>query len=165
MSTQLRRVQIRQMEEKLRPWRSLAKTPPRRGWVRTIREVLGMTVPQLAHRLRVTRQAVADLEHREAQGRATLVALEAAAKAMNCDLVYAIVPRRELGALLEEQAKQRASSQISRVAHTMRLEAQNVADEETQRLIDDSAASLLLGNPRKLWATSERQPKPLSGRD
>lgn len=165
MSTPLRLLHVRQVEEKLRPWRSLPKTPPPRGWVRIIREALGMTMPQLARRLRVTRQAMADLERREVQGNATLAALKRAANAMNCDLVYAIVPRRELSVLLEDQARQRASSEIKKVAHTMSLEAQDVDTEETQRLIDDSAASLLLGNPRKLWVLPQEEPRARPRRD
>lgn len=162
MSKQLRLLQLRQVEAKLRPWRSLPKTPPPRGWVRTIREVLGMTMPQLARRLRIARQSLADLERREVKGGVTLGALRKAAYAMHCDLVYAIVPRQELSALLDDQARRRASSQIGRVAHTMRLEAQDVEAEETQRLIDDSAANLR-ESPRRLW--DQEEPKPRRRRD
>lgn len=164
ISKQLRSLQLRQVEEKLRPWHSLPKTPPPRGWVRTIREALGMSVPQLARRLRVTRQTIADLERREIEGSTTLAALRKAANAMNCDVVYAIVPRRDLNALLENQARQRASSEVKKVAHTMRLEAQDVDAAETQRLIDDSVANLL-ENPRMLWDTPQEEPKPRPRRD
>ncbi|MGQ0548993.1 MAG: mobile mystery protein A [Armatimonadota bacterium] len=164
ISKQLRLLQLRQVEEKLRPWQSLPKTPPPRGWVRTIREALGMSIPQLARRLRVTRQTMADLERREIQGSTTFAALRRAADAMDCDLVYAIVPRRELNALLEDQARQRASSEVKKVAHTMRLEAQDVDGAETQRLIDDTAANLL-ENPRTLWDMPQGEPKPRPRRD
>ncbi len=164
ISKQLRLLQLRQLEEKLRPWRSLPKTPPPRGWVRTIREALGMTTPQLARRLRVTRQTMAELERREIEGRATLDALGKAANAMSCDLVYALVPRQELDALLKDQARQRALSEVKKVAHSMRLEAQNVDIEETQRLVDDSAADLL-ENPRELWDSPQENAKPRPRRD
>lgn len=110
-----------------------------------------MSAPQLAGRMGVTRQGVADLERRERDGTVTLATLSKAAAALDCDLVYAIVPRKGLAALMESQARSRAEAEVKKAAHTMRLEAQQVPPEETEHLIRDRASDLLSNTPRKLW--------------
>ena len=67
--------------------------PPRGGWIRAIREALGMTQVQLAARLGVSRQSVQDLEKAEANRRITLDSLDRLAHAMGCRVVYGIVPK------------------------------------------------------------------------
>lgn len=151
MPRALRTLQLRQMEEKLRPWRALSKSRPKRGWVRTIRESLGMTSAQLARRLGVTRQAVIDLERREADGSVTISALEKAAHAMCSEVVYAIVPQQELQIVIEQQAQKVAAAEMNKVAHSMRLESQGVSQDEQQRLIAESAANLLRTRPKSVW--------------
>ncbi len=110
-----------------------------------------MSARQLAQRLGVSRQGLADLERREREGAVTLAALSKAADALGCDLVYAIVPRSELGSLIEAQARARASDEVKRIVHTMRLEDQEAPSEETERLILERTADLLSRSRRKLW--------------
>src|SRR5690349_13565770 len=105
----------RQVDRRLAQWYSVDRESPTGGWIKLIRRAIGMTAPQLAERLDVTRQAVHELEGREASGSATLSALRKAAEAMNCDLVYAIVPRDSLPDLLRTQARNRAASEVDRV--------------------------------------------------
>ena len=69
---------------------------PRGGWVRAVRDALGMNTRQLAQRLGVTHNAVVDLERSEVAGVAKLEALRRADEALDCDLVYALVPRTTL---------------------------------------------------------------------
>lgn len=151
MATTFSRLRLRQTDEKLRPWRALPKSRPARGWVRAIREALGLTTVQLAQRLGVTRQSVVDLERREMEGSVTIAALTRAAHALDCDLVYAIVPRRSLSDMVAQQARRRAEEKVRKIAHTMRLEAQEVSPEEIEHLITESAAAMLHGNVRRLW--------------
>ena len=67
---------------------------PRRGWIATLRRALGMPQSHLAHRMRVSRQAISQLEKREVDGSITLSALEQAAEALGARVVYAVVPER-----------------------------------------------------------------------
>jgi predicted DNA-binding mobile mystery protein A len=69
---------------------------PHDGWIREIRDALAMTTRELAHRMGVSQSAVTQLEHSEVTGRAQLHSLRKAADALDCDLVYALVPRRSL---------------------------------------------------------------------
>src|SRR5579859_5403104 len=131
MSQELKNLRLRQVDASIRPWASLLnRTPPRGGWVRSIRQALGMSASQLGRRMGLSRQAIADLERREVHGTATLAALEKAAEAVNAELVYAIVPRKSLAETVRAQARTVADEQLKRVAHSMRLEAQDVSPDE-----------------------------------
>lgn len=112
---------------------ALARPP--RGWVKAIREALGMTTAQLAKRLGVSQPRVVTLEKAEASGAITLDSLERAAQALDCRLVYALVPRQTLAASVEEHARRLAKKRLAAASHTMALEAQGVGkDDESEQL-------------------------------
>ena len=100
--------------------------PPRLGWVRAIRDALGMTAAELAARMGVTGPAVRSLETKEANGGARLSSLRRAAEAMDCTLVYAFIPNSSLQQTVERQAGRILDEQTKRVHQTMALEAQEV---------------------------------------
>ncbi len=152
MKTPLRLLRVRQIDERTSPWRQLAQQPPpRAGWIRAIRQAIGMTTSQLALRLGVTRQAVVDLERREVGGGVTLATLTKAANGMECDLLYAIVPRAPVQETLLNRARAIAAKRLGRVAHSMKLEEQAVTSEEHDRQVEDLAAQILRDSPRALW--------------
>jgi len=124
-----------------------------------------MSAPQLGDRLGMTRQGVAGLEARERDGSVTLGTLRRVADAMQCDLVYAIVPRKPLPELLRTQARTRAAAEIQRVAHTMALENQGTTGDEVRRLVEERADQLLRESRRSLWNRAEggRNPGDFSG--
>jgi predicted DNA-binding mobile mystery protein A len=145
-------LKLKQVEELLQPLRPLARAQvPRGGWVRAVREALGMTAAQLAARVHVTRQSVRDLEHSEATGKITLESLNKLAAALGCRVVYALVPEKPLDEMQRERARQIADSLVKPVAHSMRLEAQSVSEREEKRQRDEIVRKLLEGDPRKLW--------------
>ena len=75
MTRDYTKLKLEQTEELLRPFRRLSRAQsPRGGWVRAIREALGMSGAQLAARLNVTRQTIKDLEHSEATGKSRWIA-------------------------------------------------------------------------------------------
>lgn len=128
-----------------------APVRPPRGWIRAIRDALGMTSVQLAARMGVSQPRVTDIERREGQDAVTLSTLRKAAEALDCTLVYALVPNGSLDEVLRERAGRVADDRLGRVHHTMRLEDQAMgADDlasERERLIDE----LLRGDTRRLW--------------
>ena len=76
-------------------WQQLRGFPrPPHGWARAIREALGMSAAALAARMGTTAGAVTRLEQSEAGDRIRLDTLHRAADALECDLVYLLVPRR-----------------------------------------------------------------------
>src|ERR1700729_4016860 len=98
--------------------RGLAR--PSRGWVRAVREALGMSAAALAARLGTTAGAVTRLEQSEAGDRIGLETLRRAADALECDLVYLLVPRRPLGEVVHERARGLARSQAATIEQKMR---------------------------------------------
>ncbi len=152
MHEQLNSIRMRQVEESIQPWRALVDQPrPRGGWVRSIRQALGMSAAQLGNRLGLSRQGVADLERREVGHAVTLGALEKAAEAMNATLVYAIVPRETLETTRRAQARKKAGLQLERIAHSMKLEAQAVSKMEYMRQLEENERALLRNWSRQLW--------------
>ena len=141
----------RQLDKRLAPLRdSEALTRPPRGWIKSIREALGMTTAQLGRRLGVSQPRVTAIEKGEVQGSLTLESLEKAAHALDCRLVYALVPREPLRDTIRKRAEHKARSKLASTGHSMALEAQSVepeaAAEQLQRLISrllDKAGSEL----------------------
>jgi predicted DNA-binding mobile mystery protein A len=123
---------------------------PPRGWLKAIREALGMTTAQLGKRLGVVQSRAVAIEQAEAKGTITLNSLEKAAHALDCRLVYALVPRNPLNDLVTERAKSLAKQRLDSTRHSMALEAQSVdaADEQeqlkrmVQRLLDKAGSEL-----------------------
>ena len=125
---------------------------PPRGWVKAIREALGMTAAQLASRIGVTRPRVHEIEKSEVSGSITLDSLERAAHALNCQLVYALVPRKSLEELTQEQALRVAEKKIQKTAHSMALEDQTVDRQDELEQIQLLAKRLVEKSVTKLWA-------------
>jgi len=151
-----RHLMRRQIERRLEPWSTLDRKTPAIGWLRTVREALGMSAAQLAARIGMSRQGVSDLEAREREGTVTLAALRKAANGMECDLVYGIVPRTSLTRTLEDQARLTAIRELDRVAHTMRLEAQATEGDALQALVRERSKELL-ETERQIWGTPRRR--------
>ena len=68
---------------------SNAQYCPKEGWIRTLRKALGMSSPQLAKRLGVSKSQTSQMERMELEDRITLKQLRRVAKALDCDLHYA----------------------------------------------------------------------------
>lgn len=155
MKTNFPRLRLHQLDTALSRWRS-ADLPPRppSGWVKAIREALGMTATHLAGRLGVTPSTVTRLETSEADDTISLGTLRRAAEALGCEVQYALVPKQSLAETLEARATALARQQIAAVAHTMALEAQATSaaakEAQTRALVE----ALRAGSPRKLWKDS-----------
>ena len=140
----------RRLDAKLQGFpRSLHSVPPR-GWIAAIRNALGMSARELGHRLGVTAQKVSALERNERTGGIRLASLERAARAMNCRLVYVLVPNEPLTQIVHDQARRKAIQRVAGVRHSMLLEAQDVTDEVANEQIEDLAGEF--ADRRGLWS-------------
>jgi predicted DNA-binding mobile mystery protein A len=112
-----------------------------------------MTTTQLAERAGMSQSRVPRIEKGEVNGTLTMKTLRHMAEAMDCTLVYALVPNRPLDQLLRDRAQGLADKQVARTHQTMKLENQALtkADLETER--ERLVAELLSGDPRRLWDT------------
>lgn len=142
----------RQLDKRLQALREIEglKRPPR-GWIKAIREALGMTTAQLGRRLGVSQPRVVTIENNEIKGGITIETLERAAQALDCQLVYTLVPRRPLEKVVEDRARQLARRQIEPTRHSMGLEAQSVTEEEEREQIERLARSLAESVGSELW--------------
>lgn len=91
-----------------------------------------MTTAQLARRMGVTQPAVVILERSETLGRVKLDTLQRAADALDCRLVYALVPNQPLETLVQSRRRELAGRQLAAVEQSMRLENQAVEDGATR---------------------------------
>ncbi len=143
---------IRHLDARFVVLRPLAKGQrPPKGWLRAIRDALGMTTAQLGRRLGVSQPRVIELEKSELSGSVTLNTLQRAAEALGCRLVYALVPNRPLAEIIKERATLIADRRSSAVEHTMRLEDQAVADKSAARALRRQMIEDLLRRPARLW--------------
>jgi predicted DNA-binding mobile mystery protein A len=126
--------------------------PPTKGWIRAVREALGMSGKQLAKRLQVSQPRVHRLEKDEPSGALTLKTMRQAAEALDCIFVYALVPRSSLEETVRAQARLVAAERQQRVAHTMLLEAQGISGQEQQASLDGAIEELVRETPTDLWA-------------
>ena len=124
---------------------------PVKGWIRAIREALGMSGKQLASRLSVSQPRIPRLEQDEVSGVVSLKTMRQAAEAMDCVFVYAIVPRTSLEETVRVQARKVADALMLRVSHSMLLEAQNLSEEEQRASLDAAIEELVREMPKELW--------------
>lgn len=147
----LRSLPLQQLDSSLSPWRSLPRSRPSGGWLRAIRQALGITTRQLATSVGVTQAAIVDTERTEAKGDITLATLQRYAAALDCELSYALVPKRPLQEMVEERADRIARDQVSRVRHSMALEDQQTSKEYVEREVAEQKRKLLEGKRSRLW--------------
>ncbi len=147
-----RQLKLDQIDRALEPMRSpeLPSVPPA-GWIRAIREALGISSVQLAKRVGITKQALNAAERREAGGEITLNQLRRMAAQLDCELVYALVPRERLATTLDRRAEALARREVESVAHSMALEAQQTDPDLVPSRIDATKRRLLAQRWSRLW--------------
>ncbi|UYN95378.1 MAG: mobile mystery protein A [Enhydrobacter sp.] len=143
---------IRHLDKRLSALRPLVKSArPPKGWLRAVRDALGMTTAQLARRIGVTQPRIIELEKAEVGGTVTLNSLQRAAEALGCRVVYALVPIRPLAQVVHDRAEQLADKQLASVHHTMSLEDQAVRDKQANKELRRQFMEDLLRRPARLW--------------
>ena len=107
-----------------------------------------MSTAQLAKRLGVRQPSIVDLERSEEKGSIELATLRRVAEALNCSLVYALVPNQPLEMTIRERARALVRRRRRPIEHTMLLEDQGVAAPVTERQVDDIIRET---SPRRFW--------------
>ena len=138
---------------------------PKEGWVRTVRTALGMTGPQLAKRLGVSKARVSRIEKDEMTGSLTLKTMQATAEAMGCKFVYAIVPEKDVESIVNEKVFQRAIHDVSEAYKQMALEDQSLSTEKLKDEVQRVVKKIERNNISYIWNdfyTSNRSPTTTS---
>jgi predicted DNA-binding mobile mystery protein A len=137
MKTEARKRARERLDERLAPLKPAERfRAPPKGWVRAIRDAIGMSGVQFARRLQVQPPSVAALEASEESGAIQLRTLRRAAEALDCTLVYALVPNDSLDGAVRVRARKIALRDLGRVAHTMKLEAQETPDSSLDERLE-----------------------------
>lgn len=110
-----------------------------------------MTNRQLGQRVGRKANTIVELQKREALGTIQLSTLRELARALDCDLVYALVPHEPLDRILEERANLVARQTMRRIGHSMALERQALNEREQELAVLREIDRLLAGSRRKLW--------------
>ena len=152
MKKENRQLAIDQIDNALKRFTPLKETnPPLKGWVRAIRDALGISTRQLGDKLGVSKSRVSRIERDEVAENVTLKTLRRVADAFDCVFVYGFVPRKSLKDSLRDQAIKVVRRRMTRVAHTMALEDQSLSEKEQNRAFEAAVDELLRSMPRSLW--------------
>lgn len=148
MKADFRNLRLNQLARSLSSFEAARlQARPQRGWLRAIREGLNMSLEEVGRALGQSKKRIYEFEHAEEEDRITLKSLRRVAGAMDCELVYAIVPKSGSIIELAEQHRQRRETSVEQktrgrvrqdvlgVEHTMALENQATGDVE--RLIEE----------------------------
>ena len=156
MANRFKRLMREQIQASVMDFFDLTKKPaPKNGWIKTIREALGLSSKVLANKLGCSQANISYMEAREKKKSISLESLEQVAQAMNCKLVYCLVPLEPFDKILEKQARKVAKKQISLVNHSMKLEQQGLNAKQLKQEEDALIEELLSGNPKNLWDRDE----------
>lgn len=146
-------LEINALSRKIIPFAGLRSSRlPSAGWVAAIRSALNMTMEQLGRKMNISRQAISQLEAREAAGSISIQNLREAAAALDMQLVYAIIPK---DGTLEEHVEKRARAMASEIIKSsnqqMSLEGQMVNDEKVTYMVKEMTSELVRKVDRQLW--------------
>ena len=139
------------LDSKFNQFRTLDFDIPKQGWVKAIREALGLTTTQLAKKLGVKQPRVFKIEKEESS--LSLNSLQEVADALNCKLVYALVPKTNLEEMAYNQARKKAMKIMAEVTHNMALENQAPIHDKIE--MEDMIQEFLNGSQARLWDEDE----------
>ena len=152
MRAQERAVARKQLDKRLNNLHNLdALSRPPRGWIKAIREALGITTTQLGKRLGVSQSTALGFEKSEVGKGISLATLERAAHALDCRLVYALVPKNSLETLVEDRAHELAKKRLRATSHSMALENQRVDEADEHEHLERLVKKLLNQPGSALW--------------
>jgi len=124
---------------------------PQKGWIRAIRDALGMSAKQLAARTGMAQQRIPLVEKGEFTGAVTLKTMRRIAEGLDCVFVYGFVPATDLETTVRKRAEQIAAKRLSQVSQTMGLENQALSEQENQEVFKETVEKLM-ENPAALWS-------------
>lgn len=131
---------------------------PKIGWIKTLRIALSMSGASLARRLGLHRSIVSYLERAEQDGSITIKKLKEVAQAMDCELIYAIVPKPTvknsnplINDIINKQAQIKASKIVNSASTQMMLESQELTKSALKKEVERLTEQLLNDRPKDFW--------------
>ena len=147
------KLQFQQLNEKMLQLSGMQHViVPPIGWIKAIRNGIGMSMEQLGKKLSITKQGVMDIEKREKEGAITIKSMQEIAKAIDMQFVYGFVPvAGSLDQMIEMRALEIAKTIVQRTSTTMKLEDQVNSKERIEKAIKERAAEIINKTPKILW--------------
>ncbi|MCK4905970.1 MAG: mobile mystery protein A [Spirochaetes bacterium] len=143
---------IEQLDKSLNRFDALkTATPPTKGWVRAIREALGMTGSQLASRLKSSKQRITRIEQDEIEGKITIKTMHRVAEALDCVFVCGFIPQTSLKQTIGNRAELVAKRRFNRVNQTMSLENQQLSEKDKEDALKEEIEEIINIMPKSLW--------------
>ncbi len=131
----LEKLALKQIDRRLNRLRSVMEaTQVSPGWISFMRKAMCMTLDTLAKQTKLSKPNVQKMEKREREGKVTLETLEKIARAMDCELIYAFVPKQEVHKTLMDKARKKATKLIQKTDAHMVLEGQQVKQKFEDRV-------------------------------
>ncbi len=140
-----------QLDKKFEILKSFVGFTPQQGWIKTIREVLGLSTSQLGKKVGVDRSRISRLENAEKLGNLKLSSLQKIAKGLNMHFVYGFVPQDTLEEMVRDQARRIALKRLETLDNTMRLEKQDLSTEDKKKALNDMIEKILMDNSKDFW--------------
>jgi len=147
------KLQFQQLNEKMDQLNDMQHViVPPIGWIKAIRNGIGMSMEQLGKKLSITKQGVMDIEKREMEGAITIKSMKEIAMAMDMQFVYGFIPNAgSLEQMIETRALEIASKIVERTSTTMKLEDQANSKERIENAIKERATEIINRTPKILW--------------
>ena len=147
------KLQFQQLNEKMLQLAGMQHViVPPIGWIKAIRNGIGMSMEQLGKKLSITKQGVMDIEKREKEGAITIKSMQEIAKAIDMQFVYGFVPDAgSLDQMIEMRSLEMAKTIVQRTSTTMKLEDQVNSKERIEKAIKERAAEIINKTPKILW--------------
>jgi predicted DNA-binding mobile mystery protein A len=142
----------KQLDKKLSKFKPILNTPvPKGGWVKTIREALGMSTYDLANKTDLDQSRISRIESAEVKQEIKLSTLQKMADGLGVRFVYGFVPEDDLEAIVRDQVLKIAKKRLNRIDHSMKLELQGVSDDEQEKALSDLIDQILIEEPKNFW--------------
>ena len=147
------KLQFQQLNEKMLQLAGMKHViVPPIGWIKAIRNGIGMSMEQLGKKLSITKQGVMDMEKREKEGAITIKSMQEIAKAIDMQFVYGFLPKAgSLEQMIEYRALEIATKIVQRTSTSMKLEDQVNSKERIENAIKERASEIINRTPKILW--------------
>ena len=148
----IRKLRLDQLDARTKQLKTALKfSSARDGWIRMIRDALGISARQLAAKLGISQPTLAKIEKSELKRAVSLKTLDRIAEAIDCKVVYAFVPNDSFEQLVHRRALQASSELVKRVSHTMELEKQGISRQKQEVQIQALAEEMSRNLSKNLW--------------
>ena len=151
-TTQIRRLRLDQLDKRIGRLRSaLQISAPRDGWIKQIREALGISARQLAEKIGVSQPTLAKIEKSETERTVSVKTLDRIAEALECRVVYAFMPKDSFEKIVYRRAHLTAEKLVKRISHSMELEKQGISAKKRQAQIEEMADEMARTLSKDIW--------------